>query len=101
MHYSDDDDGEVLSAEAMERRKSLRKRPLVAKAFVYLDKRLPLIDCDVLNISDGGACIVTTSAYTLPAHFVLFFTFDGSERRTCRVIWRNGNDIGVAFEGLD
>ena len=103
MHFSDDDDdGEVMSAEAqMERRKSVRQPPLVGRAFVYLDKRLPLIDCDVINISDGGARIVAKSEQMLPAHFVLFFTFDGSERRTCRVIWRNGADMGVAFEGLD
>jgi hypothetical protein len=102
MPSSDDDDGEVMSAEAlMERRRSIRQTPLVARAFVYLDRRLPLIECDVLNISDGGAHIVVHSEQMLPAHFVLFFTPDGSERRTCRVIWRNGSDIGVAFEGLD
>jgi hypothetical protein len=99
MHDSDDD--ELMTAEALERRKSVRQTPLIARAFVYLDRRLPLIECDVLNISDGGACIVTHSKHMLPAHFVIFFTLDGSERRTCRVIWRNGNEIGVAFEGLD
>jgi hypothetical protein len=85
----------------MERRKYFRQPPLVGRAFVYLDKSLPLVDCDVINISDGGARIAIRSSWMLPAHFVLFFTRDGSERRTCRVIWRNGDEIGVAFEGLD
>jgi len=85
----------------MERRRSVRHPPTTGRAFVYIDNGVPLIDCDVVNISDGGARIVTESEQMLPAHFVLFFTPDGSERRTCRVIWRNGADLGVAFEGLD
>jgi len=85
----------------MERRRSVRREPTIGHAFVYLDKGVPLIDCDVVNISDGGARIFAGSERMLPAHFMLFFTPDGSERRTCRVIWRNGPELGVAFEGLD
>jgi hypothetical protein len=85
----------------MERRRHFREPPAVGRAFVYRGKGLPLIDCDVVNVSEGGARIVAKSSETLPAHFSLFLTFDGSERRSCRVIWRNGDTIGVAFEGLD
>ena len=85
----------------MERRRFVRQPPVTGRAFVYLDKGLPLVDCDVVNIAEGGARIVVRSQTMLPAHFVLFLTPDGSDRRTCRVIWRNGADLGVAFEGLD
>ncbi len=85
----------------MERRKHLREPPSAGTAFVYVDKRVPLVACEVINISEGGAHIVAKTATMLPAHFVLFFTPDGSERRTCRVVWRNGDDLGVAFEGFD
>jgi hypothetical protein len=85
----------------MERRKYLREPPPTGTAFIYLDKRLPLVECEVVNISEGGARIVAKTATMLPAYFVLFFTPDGSERRTCRVKWRNGDDLGVAFEGFD
>lgn len=84
-----------------ERRRYIRQSPLIGRAYVYLDKGIPLVDCDVINISDGGARLVTRSRQMLPAHFVLFLTLDGSERRTCRVIWRDGVEVGVAFEGLD
>ena len=85
----------------MERRKYIREVPLIGRAFVYLGKGVPLIDCDVINISPGGARIVPKPAQMLPTHFVLFLSLDGSERRTCRVIWRDGADVGVAFEGMD
>jgi hypothetical protein len=71
------------------------------QAFIYLEKGIPLAECEVTNISEGGAKIVWRSSEMLPARFVLFLTLDGSDRRTCRVVWRNGTDIGVAFEGLD
>jgi PilZ domain len=85
----------------MERRRSIRQTPIVGRAFVYIGKGIPLINCDVMNISEGGARIVPKTPEMLPAQFVLFLTLDGSERRTCRVVWRDGFDVGVAFEGLD
>jgi len=85
----------------MERRKHLRQAPMIGRAFVYIGKGVPLINCDVMNISDGGARIVPKTPEMLPAQFVLFLALDGSERRTCRVVWRDGFDVGVAFEGLD
>lgn len=86
---------------AMERRRHSRQSPMKGRAFVYLGKGVPLAECVVTNISDGGAQIVWASRDMLPAHFVLFLTLDGSERRSCRVVWRDGADVGVAFEGMD
>lgn len=82
----------------MERRRHVRQSPPAGRAFIYLGKGVPLIDCEVMNISEGGARVVARAALTLPAHFVLFFSIDGSERRSCRVIWRDGDNVGVAFE---
>lgn len=87
--------------QSMERRRHIRQSPMKGRAFVYLGKGVPLAECEVTNISEGGARIVWRSSDMLPAHFVLFLTLDGSERRTCRVVWRDGADLGVAFEGLD
>ena len=85
----------------MERRRHTRQSPMKGRAFVYLGKGVPLAECVVTNISDGGARIIWTSRDMLPARFVLLLTLDGSERRSCRVVWRDGADAGVAFEGLD
>jgi len=85
----------------MERRQYPRQSPMKGLAYVYLDKGVPLSECEVTNISDGGARIVWKSGGMLPARFVLFLTLDGSDRRSCRVVWRDGNAVGVAFEGMD
>ena len=79
-----------------ERRQHPRHEPPTAKAFVYLDSRAPLLDCDVVNISEGGARISCNTM--LPTHFVLFLVKDGSDRRACKVVWRDGLEAGVIFE---
>jgi hypothetical protein len=91
----------LLDQAQMERRQYPRQSPMKGLAYIYLDKRIPLAECEVTNVSEGGARIVWKSSEMLPARFVLLLTLDGGERRSCRVVWRNGADIGVAFEGLD
>jgi hypothetical protein len=85
----------------MERRQYPRQSPMKGHAYVYLGKGIPLVDCEITNISEGGARVVWNSPEMLPGRFVLFLTLDGSDRRSCRVVWRNGADTGVAFEGPD
>jgi hypothetical protein len=82
----------------MERRKHPRQSPMKGRAYVYRGKGVPLAECEVSNISEGGARIVWRLPEMLPARFVLFLTLDGSDRRSCRVVWRNGAEAGVAFE---
>jgi hypothetical protein len=79
-----------------ERRQHTRVEPAVRKAFVYLDTRAPLLECEVINVSDGGARVRCKTM--LPTHFMLFWREDGSDRRACKVIWRDGFEAGVIFE---
>jgi hypothetical protein len=79
-----------------ERRQHPRAEPAIRKAFVYLDSRTPLLDCEVVNISESGARVSCKTM--LPTHFVLFLVKDGSDRRACKVLWRDGFDAGVVFE---
>lgn len=81
-----------------ERRRHVRVEPPVQHALVYLEHRAPLLDCEVINISDGGARIRCETM--LPTHFLLFWQEDGSVRNACKVIWRDGLDVGVIFESL-
>jgi hypothetical protein len=53
------------------------------------------LDCFATNVSDGGARLVVR-APELPEIFVLHFVASG-KRRHCRVAWRHGAEIGVAF----
>jgi hypothetical protein len=50
---------------------------------------------DLRNISEQGAMLEIDSA---PDQFVLFLTMDGDRKRPCRVIWREGRQVGVMFD---
>jgi len=53
--------------------------------------------CNVIDISDGGARLRTHNLSVLPNTFEL--TFDNFLTiRQCRLIWRDGDFLGVAFE---
>jgi PilZ domain len=52
--------------------------------------------CIVIDISDGGARLY--SEIDPPEEFSLTLTIEGKEMaRECRVVWRLGGELGVAF----
>ena len=54
------------------------------------------IDCAILDIGDGGACILVPTGTELPDTFDL--TIDpGRESYSCKLAWKLGNKIGVSF----
>jgi len=59
------------------------------------------LECMISDVSEGGARLVLDEGEELPPRFVLLLTKEGSARRTCRVIWRNGSNVGVAFTNGD
>src|ERR1700704_1605653 len=77
-----------------ERRKSERLAVRTSAKILVPPPAAPL-DCIATNVSDGGAKIHVRNAQ-LPEVFVLHFTETG-RRRHCRVVWRQGPEIGVAF----
>jgi hypothetical protein len=50
----------------------------------------------VQNLTSGGACLKLANTYGVPDTFDLTFEH-GRTRRYCRVIWRTGDLLGVAF----
>jgi len=54
--------------------------------------------CRVSDISDSGARINIDDADKLPERFFLMLSERGTVRRSCRVIWREPNQLGVKFE---
>ena len=70
-------------------------RGLVAnRGTLVVDSRRPAIDCNVLNISAGGACVDVHGHTAIPARVT--FIHSGS-KKVCRVIWRKGRRIGLLF----
>lgn len=80
----------------IERRKH-RRRALNCAAWIKSDQRT-LHDCNIVDISEGGAKIRLASVDQLPDIFDLLFTKQGTPRRSCRVVWRESVQLGVEFE---
>ena len=78
----------------IERRKTERVA-VRTPAKIMLPRSDAPLDCIATNVSDGGAQIHVRGA-DLPDVFVLHFN-DSGKQRHCRVVWRQGAEIGVAF----
>jgi PilZ domain len=55
------------------------------------------VNCLVRNISISGAALDVTNPLDIPERFDLVFKADGTHI-PCHVIWRQGEQIGVAFD---
>lgn len=54
------------------------------------------IDCAVLNISKGGACLLVADPTAVPQRFELVVD-PGRLKVRCHLAWRSRHRIGVAF----
>lgn len=57
-----------------------------------------MIDCVVLDISEGGAKIELTEKADVPETFTLLLSRLGTPKRKCRVVWSAETQIGVEFK---
>ena len=65
-------------------------------AFVVLEPGGPWIECAIMDISDGGACL-EIGDLPVPRIFVLVMTPGGRVRRACVTAWRRGELLGARF----
>jgi hypothetical protein len=65
-------------------------------AFIVLEPGGPWIECAIMDISDGGACLEIGNL-PVPKIFVLVMTPDGRVRRACLAVWRRGELLGARF----
>jgi len=79
-----------------DKRKSPRKK-IKAVGFLYTAEGWPLGECQIKDISTGGARFAHALSDELPAEFLLSFSRDGKVRRRCEVRWRNEKEVGVRF----
>jgi hypothetical protein len=78
------------------KRASPRKK-IKRAAYLYTCDGWPVGDCTTEDISEGGAKLALSTPDELPVDLLLSFSRDGSVRRYCRLMWRQGNKIGVRF----
>jgi hypothetical protein len=61
---------------------------------IVVDARSPAIDCNVVELSSGGACLEVSHAAAIPKRFVLLH---GRTKKKCLVVWKEGRRLGVTF----
>jgi hypothetical protein len=86
---------EKLTQERQQERQNDVRQRVLKGAQIVFKGRQALIDCVVLNLSDGGACLKVESPIGIPDTFDLML--DHASVRNCRVAWRKATQIGVRF----
>jgi hypothetical protein len=76
-----------------QRRVMARRRLLKTGSIEFSDTA---VECTVRNVSEVGAALEVVSPLYIPDRFTLFIQSEQS-RRTCRIVWRTGKRMGVAF----
>jgi len=80
----------------LERRRESRRLTLKTGTIRFLGDDTT-VDCAIFDLSAGGACLVVPVRADIPNTFDLAIHPDRASR-ACRVRWRSGNKIGVAFQ---
>jgi len=75
-----------------EPRRQLNKRP----TWISVDG-MTKSECFVLDVSPGGAKIMTDAEIDVRDKFGLALVPDRPNRQPCEVVWRRGNIYGVKF----
>jgi hypothetical protein len=78
---------------AREPRRQLQKQP----AWITVDDGMTKRECVVLDVSPGGAKIITDAAIDVCDRFGLALVPAHPKRQPCEVVWRRGNMYGIKF----
>jgi hypothetical protein len=80
-----------------DKRNAPRQRTFKGAKIVFKDDAFTY-DCTVRNLSATGAQLQVAATDGIPNRFQLVFG-DNSPTRTCGVVWRSADKLGVRFEG--
>lgn len=76
-----------------EPRRQLNKQP----AWFAVDDGTTKCECLVLDVSPGGAKIITDAAIDVRDRLELTLVPAHQKRQPCEVVWRRGNVYGIRF----
>ena len=76
-----------------EPRRQMDKRP----AWIAVDDQMTKIECFVLDVSPGGAKIVTDAPIEVSDQFILALVPTHPKRQLCEVVWRSDKTFGIKF----
>ena len=63
-------------------------------AKIFASANTSAVECILVDYSAGGACLQLKSFIALPDRFDVLY---GTTRKHCRVVWKRGLRLGVAF----
>ena len=84
---------ELRTKTQREPRRQMNKRA----AWFTRDDGITRIECFVLDVSPGGAKIVTDAAIDVKDRFILALVPEHPKRQPCEVVWRSGKTFGIKF----
>ena len=85
----------VFDLQAAGQRREKRTPTIKSGKLLYGGAHQTVVDCLVLDLSDGGARVETIVAADIPELFFLRAS-NGPERQACRR-WASGQQIGLEF----
>jgi hypothetical protein len=74
-----------------------RTRPsgrISTAAKIFAGAKAAAVECILVDYSAGGACLQLKAFMALPDRFDVLY---GTTRKHCRVVWKRGLRLGVAF----
>jgi hypothetical protein len=93
---SDNLDGLDRWESAFERR-SIGRTKILKGALLFFSEKTGVQSCTVRDVTNSGAGILAQNLQIMPLEFAL--SFDGFRTlRMCRLIWRQDDFLGAAFE---
>jgi hypothetical protein len=78
-------------------RREPRRQAHKQLAWITLDDGMTKRECLVLDVSPGGAKIITDAAFDVRDTFGLALVPTHPKRQPCEVVWRRGNTYGIKF----
>jgi hypothetical protein len=83
--------------ESLFERRSIGRTKLAKSALLFFNRQTGVRSCGVTDITNAGARIRVYDMAVLPLTFEV--TFDNFRTvRECRLIWRDGDFLGIAFQ---
>ena len=86
-----------MMPDSHDNRRAVGRADIEKGALLFFKGQIGARGCNVIDISHGGAKLRTHNLSVLPNTFELTFG-NFSTIRQCRLIWRDGDFLGVAFE---
>ena len=83
-------------SELIERR-SVGRTTISRAALLFFSAQPGVFGCEVRNVTNVGARILLNGLNILPPNFELSFDNFHTVRK-CRLIWRRGDHVGIAFD---